>query len=125
MEGSSLRSILQEKTWLPKKEKTSSTLAQEGIILEKTLGEGAYAKVKSAYYEKLKKKVAVKIISKHKVPKDFVSKFLIREITMMAELDHPNIVSFSSFMVECLCLTFDAEQFLKKHNLYAHRLRLL
>eukprot|EP00794_Sanderia_malayensis_P009124 gene9124-10097_t len=92
MEGKNLSLVLQENTWLPKKEKTSSTLAQEGIVIERTLGEGAYGKVKSAYYEKIKKRVAVKIINKMKVAKDFMEKFLKREIAMMSELDHPNII---------------------------------
>ena len=93
MENRTLNLVLKDNRWLPKRERTKSTLAQEGIILKESIGEGAYAKVKSAFYEKLKRKVAVKIISKLKAAKDYMDKFLAREIETMSELDHPNIVS--------------------------------
>ncbi|XP_012697071.1 testis-specific serine/threonine-protein kinase 1-like [Clupea harengus] len=67
-------------------------LRKRGYTLGIHLGEGSYAKVKSAYSERRKINVAVKIINRNKAPKDFLDKFLPREIEMMACLSHPNIV---------------------------------
>lgn len=67
-------------------------LKKRGYTLGIHLGEGSYAKVKSAYSERRKINVAVKIINRKKAPKDFLEKFLPREIDMMACLRHPNIV---------------------------------
>lgn len=64
-----------------------------GYILGKTLGTGAYAKVKAA--TSLKgghKEVAVKIIDKKAAPKDVVSKFLPREIEVLKGINHENVV---------------------------------
>ncbi len=64
-----------------------------GYILGRTLGSGAYAKVKTA--TSLKKggcEVAIKIINKKTAPKDVVAKFLPREIEVLKALDHDNIV---------------------------------
>lgn len=66
-----------------------------GYILGKTLGSGAYAKVKTATSLKsntCKGEVAVKIIDKKSAPKDVVAKFLPREIETLKELDHENII---------------------------------
>ena len=83
---------LKDNQWLKQRESTSATLAQEGIIYDQLLGEGSYAKVISAYYKRLKKKVAVKITDKRKAPKEYVERFLQREVNLLWELDHPNIV---------------------------------
>lgn len=56
------------------------------------LGEGSYAKVKSAYSERLKFNVAVKIIDRKKAPTDFLEKFLPREIEILIMLNHRSIV---------------------------------
>ncbi len=64
-----------------------------GYILGKTLGSGAYAKVKTA--TSLKKggsEVAIKIINKKSAPKDVVAKFLPREIEVLKALDHECII---------------------------------
>lgn len=67
-------------------------LKKRGYTLGIHLGEGSYAKVKSAYSERRKINVAVKIINRKKAPKDFLDKFLPREIEMLACLSHPNII---------------------------------
>ncbi|XP_004626974.2 testis-specific serine/threonine-protein kinase 1 [Octodon degus] len=67
-------------------------LKRRGYIMGINLGEGSYAKVKSAYSERLKINVAVKIIDRKKAPTDFLEKFLPREIEVMAILNHRSII---------------------------------
>ncbi|NWI70364.1 TSSK1 kinase, partial [Todus mexicanus] len=67
-------------------------LARKGYILNKTVGEGSYGKVKSAYCDRLKCNIAIKIINKRRIPRDFLEKFLPREIEALRYLQHPSIV---------------------------------
>lgn len=67
-------------------------LAAYGYVLGDTLGKGSYAVVKVAFSKKLKRQVAIKIILKKKAPQDYISKFLPREISIMKQLSHPNII---------------------------------
>ncbi|XP_051888451.1 testis-specific serine/threonine-protein kinase 1-like [Pristis pectinata] len=67
-------------------------LKKRGYTLGVNLGEGSYAKVKSAYSERLKTNVAVKIIDRKKAPTDFLEKFLPRELEILAMLNHRYIV---------------------------------
>lgn len=73
-------------------------LKKRGYALGTSLGEGSYAKVKSAFSEKLQMRVAIKIINRKKVPKDFREKFLPRELKIIACVDHPNIVKMFELM---------------------------
>ncbi|XP_021458380.2 testis-specific serine/threonine-protein kinase 1-like [Oncorhynchus mykiss] len=70
----------------------SLVLKKRGYTLGISLGEGSYAKVKSAYSERLKTNVAIKIINRSKAPADFLEKFLPRELEILASLNHRNIV---------------------------------
>lgn len=67
-------------------------LRKKGYVLGVTLGEGSYAKVKSAYNEADQKRVAIKIINRRRAPKDFREKFLPRELQVMKGLRHPNVI---------------------------------
>ena len=67
-------------------------LAAYGYVLGDSLGKGSYAVVKVAFSKKLKRQVAIKIIIKKKAPQDYITKFLPREIAVMKQLDHPNII---------------------------------
>ncbi|XP_067652632.1 testis-specific serine/threonine-protein kinase 4-like [Haliotis asinina] len=69
-------------------------LEAQGLIVGKTLGNGSYACVKSAYDVNKKSKVAIKIISKRKAPEDYLTKFLPREIEVVRILRHPNLIKF-------------------------------
>lgn len=73
-------------------------LHKRGYVLGVTLGEGSYAKVKSAFSEWVNKKIAIKIINKRKAPKDFREKFLPRELDILTTLDHPNVVKLYDIM---------------------------
>lgn len=67
-------------------------LKKLGYSMGTNIGEGSYAKVKSAYSEKLQKRVAMKIINRRKAPKDFREKFLPRELKVMKSVNHPNVI---------------------------------
>ena len=58
-----------------------------------TLGKGSFSKVVLADHVFLKKQVALKVVSLHKIKDPYVSKNLKREPAIMAKLNHPNIVS--------------------------------
>lgn len=90
---SNISLVKKNDSWVPKKEQQLSIIEKHGYSLIKTLGEGAYAKVKLANSKKHNCQVAVKVINKRRAPKDFLKKFLPREVHLMHRLDHPNVVS--------------------------------
>eukprot|EP00051_Salpingoeca_urceolata_P013478 m.169274 g.169274 ORF g.169274 m.169274 type:complete len:825 (+) comp17802_c1_seq3:2413-4887(+) len=61
-------------------------------ILGKTLGEGAFAKVKLATHCVTGSEVAVKVVMKHKIRDDYVRENLRREGQLMQRLRHTNII---------------------------------
>lgn len=67
-------------------------LGKKGYSLNNSLGQGSYGKVKCAYCDRLKCNVAIKIINKRKTPRDYLEKFLPREIEALRRLDHPSII---------------------------------
>ena len=86
--------LVQKKgTLVPQKSERKSTLEAKGYTLGKTLGEGAYAKVKLAISSKQNNHVAIKIINKRRASKEYLSKFLPREIQVLQRLKHPYVVS--------------------------------
>lgn len=76
--------------WLP------VDLAQPDVVgpyrLRKTIGQGAFAKVKQAIHEKTSTQVSVKIMSKGKIKESYVWKHLYREGQIHGMMDHPNII---------------------------------
>ena len=71
-----------------------SVLEAYGYQVSHTVGNGSYAVVKAAYSTKHKSKIAVKIVQKNKAPRDYIEKFLPREIELIKVLRHPNLVCF-------------------------------
>lgn len=68
-------------------------LHQHGYILGRTLGNGAYAKVKKAIdLNNHGRRVAIKIVNKRKAPRDVVTKFLPREIKTLQTVVHENVI---------------------------------
>lgn len=67
-------------------------LRERGYRILHGIGEGAYSKVKLAYSTRLGREVGIKCINKHVAPKDFVEKFLPRELHALPHLRHENIV---------------------------------
>lgn len=79
------------------------TLSSRGYKLLKKLGEGSYAKVYLAEFKSpssdpgdRKSSLACKIIDTSKAPKDFVRKFLPRELDILIKLNHPHIIHIHS-----------------------------
>ena len=104
---SNISLVKKNDSWVPKKEQQLSAIEKHGYTLTKTLGEGAYAKVKLADSKKHNCQVAVKVINKRRAPKDFLKKFLPREVHLMHRLDHPNVVGDELFV----CLLFFGVEF--------------
>ena len=71
-----------------------TVLDLHGYNVGKTLGHGSYATVKAAFSTRHNCNVAVKIISKRKAPKDYLEKFLPREIDVVKILKHPGLIVF-------------------------------
>lgn len=72
----------------------------EDYRIEKTLGSGAYGKVKLAthlptgylcYPHNLRSKVAIKYLEKHSIKESGAGERVLREIVLQSHLDHPNI----------------------------------
>ncbi|XP_072032968.1 testis-specific serine/threonine-protein kinase 3-like [Amphiura filiformis] len=69
-------------------------LAAKGIIIKRKLGEGTYAKVRSGFHTRLQRPsyVAVKIISRAKTNERYQRKFLPRELGVLRQIRHKNII---------------------------------
>jgi len=72
-----------------------SILELHGYKIQGSLGRGSYAVVKEAQSQRHRCKVAIKIISKKKAQKDYVEKFLPREIEVIKLLRHPCLTLFN------------------------------
>ncbi|XP_066266848.1 testis-specific serine/threonine-protein kinase 3-like isoform X2 [Branchiostoma lanceolatum] len=80
------------------KELEEEELSKRGYHLELHIGEGSYAKVKSASSDRLHCKVAIKIIHKTLAPQDFREKFLPRELSVLTKVDHPHVIKVHEIM---------------------------
>ena len=60
--------------------------------LGRTIGEGAFAKVKEGSHRLTEQKVAIKIIDKDKLPDEYALRNVHREAAIMKLLDHPHVV---------------------------------
>ena len=65
-------------------------LARHGYTLGAELGEGTYSKVKHCTWQKndqtTSKHIAIKVINKKTAPKDFLDKFLPRELDIVRKV---------------------------------------
>lgn len=87
---------------LPNSASEELTLSSRGYKLLKKLGEGSYAKVYLAEFKSQatdgdrKSNLACKIVDTAKAPKDFVRKFLPRELDILIKLNHPHVIHIHS-----------------------------
>lgn len=65
-----------------------------GLIIGHQIGSGSFAKVYKAYSCQRQKDVAVKIFKRHDIPENYFNKFIVREIEVIKELRHRNLVKF-------------------------------
>ena len=61
-------------------------------IIKKTLGKGTFSKVKLGIHKATNEKVAIKILEKSKIKEKDDLQRIIREMQILNELNHPNIV---------------------------------
>lgn len=73
-------------------ESVSDLLRMMGITIEGKLGEGTYAKVRSAFNNRQGKRVALKIVSRARLNSRFQRKFLPRELSILKSIKHANII---------------------------------
>lgn len=75
-------------------------LKERGYSLKKKVGEGSYAKVYLSEYisstGEPMEKLACKIIDTSRAPKDFVRKFLPRELDIVVKIHHPHLIHVHS-----------------------------
>ncbi|GBP56935.1 hypothetical protein EVAR_33992_1 [Eumeta japonica] len=74
-------------------------LQEKGYYLQKIVGEGSYAKVYKAVHmwnETQHTVVACKLIDTAQGPREYLCKFLPRELDVLIRVDHPHIVNVSS-----------------------------
>lgn len=65
-----------------------------GLIIGHQIGSGSFAKVYKAYSCQKQKDVAVKIFKRSDIPENYFNKFIVREIEVIKELRHRNLVKF-------------------------------
>jgi len=70
----------------------ANSLKIEHYVLGKTLGIGAFGKVKIAKHELTGNDVAIKIINKKRMKNSNMSAKIKREIKLLRYFDHPNII---------------------------------
>ncbi|XP_030071515.1 testis-specific serine/threonine-protein kinase 3-like [Microcaecilia unicolor] len=68
------------------------TLNKHGYDLDRVIGRGSYSTVNKAFSHKLGKFVVIKVIDKSQSAPDYISKFLPRELSILTQCSHPNIV---------------------------------
>ena len=78
-------------------------------MLGKTLGEGAFAKVKAATHIPTGQRVAIKFIYKSKIKEEYVWRNLYREARLLKLLHHPHIITLFEVIetAQAYCLVTD------------------
>ncbi|POI35648.1 hypothetical protein CIB84_000595 [Bambusicola thoracicus] len=77
---------------MPNTDADKKLLHKLGFTLGETLGEGRFSKVRAATSTKYSVSLAIKMVNKQWASPEFLQKFLLRELSILRELNHPNIV---------------------------------
>lgn len=87
---------------LPLSESDTTIFKERGYFFDKLLGEGSYAKVWLVKYqhrvddETKECALACKIVDSKKAPRDFINKFLPREMDILTKINHPHLIHLHS-----------------------------
>lgn len=80
----------------------ASALERRGYRFGRKIGKGSYGNVVTAHYDDKSSgdsvELACKYVDKSKAPKDFLTKFLPREIEVLSKISHPNIIGIHSIL---------------------------
>lgn len=87
----------------PKRQNSDAfALEKRGYKFGKRIGKGSYGNVVTARYDDRGSgdtlELACKYVDKKKAPKDFLIKFLPREIEILSKISHPNIIGIHSIL---------------------------
>lgn len=87
----------------PKRQNSDAcALEKRGYRFGKKIGKGSYGNVVTANYDDKASgdsvELACKYVDKSKAPKDFLVKFLPREIEVLSKISHPNIIGIHSIL---------------------------
>ncbi|XP_050436843.1 testis-specific serine/threonine-protein kinase 3-like [Adelges cooleyi] len=79
---------------------TTNALQKEGYIILEHISHGSYGEVRHAKYvsENNEHDLVVKIIDTHQTSKDYVTKFLPRELDILRKINHPYIIYTHSIL---------------------------
>jgi 5'-AMP-activated protein kinase catalytic alpha subunit len=69
-----------------------------GYKLIRTLGEGAFSKVKQAVHQETGKEYAIKVIDQQMIRENNMEGQLNREIEVMSKMDHPGLIKLYEVM---------------------------
>lgn len=83
------------------------TKCRLGLIIGHQIGSGSFAKVYKAFSCQHNKDVAVKIFKRSDIPQNYFNKFIVREIEVIKELHHRNLVKF-----------YDCQFTTKRYNIF-------
>ncbi|NXA62251.1 TSSK6 kinase, partial [Mohoua ochrocephala] len=67
-------------------------LSEMGYTLGPLIGKGSFSKVRAATSNKYKGPLAVKVVDRQQAPQTIAFKFLPRELSILRQIHHPNIV---------------------------------
>ena len=73
------------------------------IHIERQIGRGGMGDVYEGFHQKLKRRVAVKVIRKDKDLKEITRARFLREARVLSRLDHPNICRIYDYLEEEAC----------------------
>jgi len=73
---------------------------KNGYRLGDKLGKGSFAVVKKAVHLPTARDLAVKIVDHNLATKEFLEKFLSREMNIIGGLKHPNIIDVEKVLLE-------------------------
>ncbi|XP_050528128.1 testis-specific serine/threonine-protein kinase 2-like [Daktulosphaira vitifoliae] len=82
------------------KTSTTNALRREGYIILDHISNGSYGEVRHSKYitENSEQDLVVKIIDTHQTSKDYVTKFLPRELDILRKINHPYIIYTHSIL---------------------------